>query len=172
MGNDWWLYIDRLETMAFFAGYPFVYVIVHVISGSVKRSRITFLNKMTYFLPYVYALVGTLYVGLILKNLYPDYSIKNVSAYFDHSYLKIWGILAVSFWIPALNKKNVLSLLHSLVFFFFLLRDLFLNFFQSADKNVVRNDMKIYTDSLLLNAGALSAIILVYFLVSKMRSKK
>ncbi len=85
-------------------------------------------------------------------------------------YLQIWGLLSILFWIPALGKKAGLSLLHSLVFFFFLVRDLVLQF-SSADKDIVKNDMKIYTDSLLLNLGALILIVLISFLFShnKMR---
>ena len=136
--------------------------------GENHKIRTAIKTRLVFLLPFSYALLGTLYLGLQLKNLYPDYSLENMKLTMQDPYLKIWGLLVMLFWIPALRKKPVLSLLHSLVFFFFLIRDLFLNFFHSTDKNVLRNDMKIYTDSLLLNACAFSAIILIYFLISKM----
>jgi hypothetical protein len=53
------------------------------------------------------------------------------------------------------------------VFFSFLLKDILLQTITaSADKNIVRNDMKIYTDSLLLNLGAYALITVVFFLIS------
>jgi hypothetical protein len=82
-----------------------------------------------------------------------------------------WGLLSVLFWIPFFAKKTVFSLLHSLVFFFFLLKDLIKQFPAiTADRNVIRNDMKIYTDSLLLNLGAFALLVLVSFLFTRYKN--
>ena len=171
MHDGFFTYLERLESMAFFSGYPLIYAIVHFWGGN-NQTKAGIKRRFIFLLPFSYALLGALYLGLQLKDLYPDYSFENIKLAMQEPYLKIWGILAMLFWIPALSKKPVLSLLHSFVFFFFLIRDLFLNFFQSTDKNVVRNDMKIYTDSLLLNIGTLAAVILIYFLAGKMKVKK
>ena len=85
-------------------------------------------------------------------------------------YLISWGLLSLLFWIPALARKTVLSLWHSLVFFFFLARDLFLHSFYRVDKSVVQNDMKIYTNSLLINIAAFAFIFLIaYLFISRKR---
>jgi hypothetical protein len=164
MDNSFIAYIQRLETLAFFSGYPLIFAIM-VFMGGGRGPAAGFRGRLVTFLPYSYALVGTLFIGLQLKNLYPDYSFENIKVTILESYLKIWGLLSLLFWIPALAKKPILSLMHSLVFFFFLAKDLFLHATQSpGDRNLIRNEMKIYTDSLILNLGTLICITLVYFL--------
>jgi hypothetical protein len=171
MDNIFFAYLQRLELMAFFSGYPLLYVVTLFIAEN-QQLKNNFKSRIVSLLPFAYALVGTLYLGLQLKNLYPDYSIENIKLTMQQPYLKIWGLLAILFWIPAIAKKPILSLLHSLVFFFFLVRDLFLQLSaSSADKNIVRNDMKIYTDSLLLNLGAFALIVLLSFLFTHYKKR-
>jgi hypothetical protein len=158
MENDLWSYLERLEFLAFFSAYPIVFALVHVIAGYGKKGII---KKLPSLLPYAYALIGFLYLGLQLRNLYPDYSIVHLKAGTEQPLLKIWALLSILFFIPALAKKTVISLLHSLIFFFFLLKDLLWN----GDKNIVRNDMKVYTDSLLINLAALLVIVFFYLLI-------
>ena len=164
MGDNFFAYLQQLEMMAFFSGYPLFYAFIHFISGN-NQSKPNTKKKIDSLLPFSYALVGTLYLGLQLKNLYPDYSFENIKGTLQQPFLVIWALLSILFWIPALHKKPVLSLIHSLVFFFFLVRDLILqSTTSSADKYIVRNDMKIYTDSLLLNGGAFAFIVILFFL--------
>ena len=171
MDNNFFAYLQQLELMAFFSGYPLIYAVTLFIAGN-QQLKNNFKSRIVSLLPFAYALVGTLYLGLQLKNLYPDYSIGNIKLTFQHPWLIIWGLLSILFWIPALGKKTVLSLIHSLVFFFFLVRDLFLQLSaSSADKNIVRNDMKIYTDSLLLNLGAFALIVLLSFLFTHYKKR-
>ena len=171
MDDIFFAYLQRLELMAFFSGYPLLYAVTLFIAEN-QQLKNNFKSRIVSLLPFAYALVGTLYLGLQLKNLYPDYSIENIKLTMQQPYLKIWGLLAILFWIPAIAKKPILSLLHSLVFFFFLVRDLFLQLSaSSADKNIVRNDMKIYTDSLLLNMGAFALIVLLSFLFTHYKKR-
>ncbi len=169
MDNNFFAYLQLLELMAFFSAYPLLYAIINVIAGNSKKEV---LKKLPSFQPYAYALVGSLYLGLQLKNLYPDYSIENISASVQQPFLTIWALLCLLFWIPALAKKPVISLLHSFVFFFFLLRDLFSQLFGSTtDKNILRNEMKVYTDSLLLNLGAFSIIVILSLLFTRYKKR-
>lgn len=166
MDNSFFAYLERLEQMAFFSGYPLLYAVVLFIAGK-NQLRDNFKSRAVSLLPFAYALVGTLYLGLLLKNLYPDYTFGNIKRTMQQPWLIIWGLLSILFWIPALCKKRVLSILHSLVFFYFLVRDLFVHSFQtSGDNNVIRNDMKIYTDSLLLNLGAFVIIVFLSILLT------
>jgi len=165
-------YLERLEMMAFFSGYPLIYAIVIFIAGKQKQNT-TIKSKIVSLLPFSYALIGTLFLGLQLRNLYPDYSLENIELSVQLPYLKIWALFSLLFWVPIIARKTVLSLLHSLVFFFFLARDLFLHTFQStADNNIVRTEMKIYSDSLILNLGAFLVILLTYFILNRIRSPK
>lgn len=157
--------------MAFFSGYPLLYAIVVFIAGN-ERLRENSKKNLVTNLPYTYAFVGILYWGLQLRNLHPDYSFEHIRQSIQQPFLVIWGVCSVLFLMPVLGKISVLSLLHSLVFFFFLLKDIFLqSIVFSADKNIVRNDMKIYTDSLLLNVGAYALIMLTLFLISSAKKR-
>ena len=121
--DSFFAYMQRLELLAFFSGYPLVYTVVVFIAGGRPPGN-KFKRRMGSLLPFAYALVGSLYLGLQLKNLYPDYSIEYITLTMQQPYLMIWGLLSILFWIPTLAKKTVLSLLHSLVFFFLLVIDL------------------------------------------------
>ena len=171
MDNSFFLYLQQLELMAFFSGYPLVYAVA-VFFGENQQLKNNFRSRLSSVLPFAYALVGTLYFGLQLKNLYPHYSVENIKATFQHPYLTAWALLSLLFWLPAIAKKKVLSLLHSLVFFFFIVKDLFLQLSAlSGGNDVVRNNMKIYTLSLLLNLGSLALIGLLFFLFSFLKKR-
>lgn len=172
MGNDWWSYLDRLETMAFFSGYPLIYAITMVFFRSKEKNRLSFLPKIGTLLPYAYALVGILYLGLVLKDLYPDYSIKNIWSYFDHSYLKLWCLLSLLFWIPFFARKPIISLLHSILLFFYFSKDLLVFNSSSSGKDMIRNEIKVYSDSLLLNISSLVFVMIVHFFIMTIRNKK
>jgi hypothetical protein len=170
MGNSFFAYLQQLELMAFFSGYPLLYAVIVYFSGN-KRPGNNFKSRIASVLPFGYALIGTLYLGLQLKKLYFNYSSGNIKQMMHLPWLMIWGLLSVLFWIPTLSKKKELSLIHSLVFFFFLLRDITLQFGASTDKNILRNDMRIYTISLMLNLGAFILMILLSFFISQNKNK-
>ena len=170
MDTSFFDYLQQLELIAFFSGYPLIYALIVVFAGK-NQSKRSFKNKLVLLLPFAYALVGTLYLGLQLKNLYPDYSIENIKQIFQGSYLKIWGILSMLFWIPVFSRKTIFSLLHSLIFFFLLGKTLFLYLFKATEQINISNEMKIYTDSLLLNTGCLVIITFFYLLLKQLNKR-
>jgi len=171
MNTDFTAYIERLELMGFFAGYPLLYAIVQLIAGrSFGKNRVV-PEKLKKLLPLSYAFSGTLYIGLILRNIFPDYSFNNIAGQFQSPYLKLWGIFSVLFWLPMFRKKQYFSLLHSLLFFFFLFRDLFTDIFSSGGYDATKNDMKLYTDSLILQITAFLLVVLIYFLNARARRR-
>jgi len=133
-----------------------------------QQLKNNFKSRIVSLLPFAYALVGSLYLGLQLRKLYPDYSIENIHRTIQQPYLMIWGLLSILFWIPVLGKKPVFSLLHSLVFFFLLVKDLFSQL-SAPYKDNMRNDMNVYTVSLLLNLCAIAILLLISFLYSQYR---
>jgi len=171
MDDSFFAYLQLLELMGFFSGYPLLYAVVLVIGkGHLKENDLR--GRMVSLLPFAYALVGTLYLGLQLRNMYPNYSPDAIRSSIYQPWLVTWGLLSILFWIPAIAKKKVLTLLHSLVFFFFLAKDLFLQVSgATSDKNILRNDMKIYTTSLLINLGAFVAIVIIYLVFSFYRNR-
>jgi hypothetical protein len=170
MGNNFFAYLQQLELMAFFSGYTLLYAIVLVFAAN-KKSGNNFKNRIVSILPLSYALVSTLYLGLQLKNFYLSYSSGNIKLAIHHPYLMIWGLLAILFWIPLFRKKELLSLLHSLVFFFILVKDIVLQIGSSVDENILKNDMRIYTASFLLNLATFILMVLLYFFFLQNKKK-
>ena len=164
MDNSFITYLQRLELIGFFSGYALLYSIIIFWAGN-NRSQNSLRSRAASLLPYAYALAGTLYLGLQLKEFF-----LNNDPNMAFPFLKIWGLLSILFWIPALNKKTVFSLIHSLVFLFLPIRDIFLQKISSTpDNSLLRNDMKIYTASLLLNLVCLLLILSLSFLFKRTR---
>jgi hypothetical protein len=164
MDNSFLASIQKLEAMAFFSGYALVYTATLFFSGNLLLKG-KFTGRIVSFLPLSYALTGTLFLGFQLKTLYPDYSFEHIRLTIQQPYLLIWGLLSITFWIPALNKRAILSLIHSLVFFCFLASDLFIQLTTpSADNNIIKNDMKVYAASVILNLGTLGFLTLLFIL--------
>ena len=165
-------YSEWVELESFFSGYLLVYAIVYLAASNrpvTNFVKSTLLPK----LPLAYALAGTLYWALQLKNAYPDYTIDHLTAGIQLPYLKIWGLLSVLFWIPLLRKKTAFSLLHSSVFFFLLMKSFYLQLFtSSAGNDVAGNNMKIYSVSILLNLAALVLVSLISLLIARFKRQK
>jgi len=171
MDDSFFVYMEHLELMAFFAGYPLIYFIVRAIGEWLYAKNITKTN-WSFLLPLAYAFTGILYLGLQLKNLYPNYSFENISVATADPYLKTWALLSLLFFIPVFAKKPVLSLLHSLVFFYFIVRDFFRHFFFHAENNILQNDMHMYSRSLLINLAAFVVTAFFYFLLAALKKTK
>jgi hypothetical protein len=169
MSDTFLLYIQRLELIAFFAGYPLFYAIVSVVPENRLLKKI-FNTKPVALLPYSYALIATLYLGLQFKTYY---SAGTFSEQFRLPMIVIWGLLANLFWIPFLAKKPVISLLHSLIFFFPVVKDILLQVTKyEAATDIVRNDMKLYTISIAIHFAAFISVSLMYALYRSLRVKK
>jgi hypothetical protein len=155
MDDNFFIYLQRLELIAFFSGYPILYAIAVTVAGEQNQF---WKKKLKQALPYGYALTGVLFVGLQLKKLYPDYSMEHMNEVFQNPWLTVWGILSLLFWFPLFSKKTVLSFIHSLVFFFFVVRDIISNTFSAGQKETLKNDMSIYTNSFVLNCITFCAV--------------
>jgi hypothetical protein len=158
-------YIQRLEMLVFFSGYPLVYCLVRFLARNafLKDGRSA---QLVSILPFAYALLGTLFLGLQLKNYYPEYTLENIGQRIQQPYLTIWAILSILFWIPAISKRKILSLFHSLIFFLIIVKDLFfqLSGFNS-DRNILRNDMQLYAVSVVLNLTIYIFVVVLFFLL-------
>jgi hypothetical protein len=171
MGNDLFSYLERLEIMVFFAGYAFIYAIVFFLAGEYRKQQRSFIELLPKLLPYAYALTGTLFLGYIVKKVYVGNTMGVSISQLNHPYLMLWGILAILFWMPTVAKRPLLSLIHSLVFFYFIPRDIYLYLTGSAEKDVIKNDMNIFTSSLMLNAATLLMVLLMYYLLRYIKDR-
>jgi len=162
MDNSFLAYLQQLEVMLFFSGYPLIYTLIVYIAGNQKDEN-NLKSRIVSILPFAYALVGSLYLGFQIRKIYPDYSIENIKLTMQPPWLILWGLLSILFWIPSLAKKKILTLIHSLVFFIFLIKDLLLQqFSSSATGDMVRNDMQMYANSILINLAAIAFVLLVF----------
>lgn len=171
MADNFFAYLEQLELMGFFAGYPILYALVMVLAGNEvfrKRLRITPAGALSV----TYAIVGTLYLGMQLRILYLNAQTTGYQFAGYFSLLRIWGLLAVLFWLPVLRKRPGLALLHSLVFFLLLARDLVVHLLRFSDKqDAIRNEMSVYTDSLLLNLGVFIIVLAAWLLLRRFQRK-
>lgn len=171
MDDSFFIYLEQLELLLFFSGYLLIYLLVHALAETGPAKKI-FKKNIARLLPFTYAVVGVLYLGFLLKGLYPDYSFSHIIEASKIPGLKIWGLLSVLFFIPALARKPVYSLLHSLVFVFFILRDLYLFLFKTLDKSLLKNDMNLYMYSLLINMLVFLFVVGISSLYIRLQNKK
>ena len=158
MWNDLSEFASWVELETFFSGYLFVWMIILLVTS--LSTKATLGKKLLTSLPKAYALVGTFYLALQLKNAYPDFAIKNIFTDTRYTYLKIWAILSICFWIQALNKKTIFSILHNLVYFILMIIAIYINFFSgSYDENMAINNIKILVASIAINVAALLIVI-------------
>ena len=167
MGTSFISYIERMELMAFFSGYPLIYLVVQFAAGEWSGKHKKYIQKLTFLLPYSYALTGLLFLGFELRMMYPDYSIQHFSSEWLPHFLKVWGLLSVLFVWPLCSRKTIFSLLHSLVFAYLLFKDIFLQSNNPDAHNMITNDMKIYSLSLILNIITLALIVFLSFIKMK-----
>lgn len=171
MGNEMISYLQQLELLAFFSGYPFVYAVVAFLKSTAK-SRSSIKTSAFILLPFAYAIVGILYAGLQIKNLYPDYSVKHIVSEIQIPFFAGWALLSLVFWVPFFSKKPIISLLHSLVFFYLIVKNFYSQLTSpEPDKHILGNFMKVYSDSLLLNTIILILLLIFYYSTRFLRRK-
>lgn len=171
MDDSFFIYLEQLELLLFFSGYPLIYLLISTIAETGLAEK-AFKKNISALLSYAYAIVGILYLGFLLRSFYPDYSLRHINATTQMPALKIWGLLSILFFIPSVAKKPVYSLLHSLVFFFFICRDLYFYVFATLDKLVLKNDMNLFTYSLLINLSTFLFVLIIASVYNNMRGKK
>ena len=171
MEGSFFKYIQLLEIFAFFSGYPIVYAFVVFLKGNAK-SKPAFRYTIFMLLPFAYATVGVLYIGLQLRKLYPDFTLTHMTAEIQNPFLAIWGLISLLFWVPFLSKKPIISLLHSLVFFYVIVKGYYLQVTSpSPDNDSIKNYMRVYSDSIILNTCVLISISVIYYIFRSIKKE-
>ena len=156
-------YIQQMELIAFFAGYPLVFILIQVLANA-RNKPTPLMNRLKQLLPLAYALTGTLYFGLTVKNILATYSFSNNFQLPENPWLAVWALLSLLMWFKLFRRYPIVGLLHSLVFFFLFAKEIYFYAVAQSGKERVLIDMKLYTDSLLINAACLLATYLFYAL--------
>jgi len=171
MANEMISYLQQLEILAFFSGYPLLYAVVAYLKSTTKINS-SIKNPAFILLPFAYAIVGILYAGLQLRNLYPDYSIRHISSEIQIPFYVLWASLSLLFFIPFFSKRPVISLLHSLVFFYLIVKNFYSQLASAEpDRNILRNFMNVYFDSILLNTAILIVLLIIYYAIRFLRRR-
>lgn len=168
MDQSFFQYLEQLELIGFFSGYPIVYLLVYVLTAA-KKKYSTGSERRVFLLPVAYALVGLLFIGYEIKKIMDESGIETMMTQLKGRYLLIWGLSSVLFFIPFLRKKPVWSFLHSLVFFSVVVKDLINAVFKNADPSFLKNTINLYTGSMLLHGFAFALVLLLSFLNSRFR---
>ncbi len=168
MDNSFFAYLQQLEILVFFSGYALIYLFIRQLGNSASFG-VNFRKRIVAALPYAYALTGTLFLGFELKNISTDFSAAHMLERIQQPFLFSWGLLSLIFWIKPLNRFSWISLIHSLVFLFVIFRNILVNISAvSGDDSVLKNNMRVYSISLLLN---LATLIVIYFLSFLIKAK-
>lgn len=169
MGTGLLTTIQRFELLAFFSGYPVLYTLVSIISGSRLKITGSDPKKLLPLLGAAYASVGT---GFLFFLLWPSFHAQPFApADLSIVALRTWGVLAILFWLPRLRNLPVASLLHSVIFFGLVALDIIEGGSSLAGREEIRNDMLLFTVSVLLNAATFSLVLLVVFIRRIMRRR-
>lgn len=170
MNDDFFLYLEKLEYLVFFSGYPILYALIMAMQQT-DAAKNRFLSLMARLLPYGYALTGTLYLGYCADKLYPDMSWQSWKLLLSHSWLTPWAISVNLFWIRLLSRKNLISLLHSLPFLYLLISDLARYYADKGGISRPTNEMRMYGISILIHVVILLFITSFAFLFHSYRNK-
>ncbi|MCX6207739.1 MAG: hypothetical protein NTZ19_15965 [Bacteroidetes bacterium] len=154
MDNSFVAYLQLLEILAFFSGYPIIFLLVKYFDQFPGLKSIT--KILFQSLPFSYGLIGLLFLGFEIRNAYPEFDI----AHFQHPYLIFWGILSLLFLVPKLINQSSWSLYHSLVFLLIMIKNVFETYQLDSSHSQIKNYMNIYSISLGFNL----AILLLAFL--------
>jgi hypothetical protein len=108
MGFNFIVYFEKLELLAFFSGFPIIFLLVFWCFGSTKKQVLS-------WLPLSYALAGTLYISYVIYNG-ASHSLVDLSSLSLITALKTWSLFSLLFWIPFFRKRIAWPFIHSLFF--------------------------------------------------------
>ena len=168
MENDLIAQMIKLELLVFFSGYALIFTLISLLTDIKSIQSTSLIVSLYRLLPLSYALVGALFLGFILKERYQNVQINQALKFYDLSSLQIVGLLSLLFFIPVFRKLPILSLVHSLIFLFLILKDLILYFKKVTHIEVIRNDLNILLISILLNVCTLAVVYLLLIFRNRM----
>ena len=169
MDNSFFAYLKQLEVMVFFSGYPLLCCnYFYCRRSSIKKQ---FQHKDCSAITFCICPGGYIISWAAIKKFISWIFCRKNKRWFSTTLINSLGTSLNSFLDTGPGQKTVFSLIHSLVLFFFPAIGLFVQLSSSADKNTFRNDMKIYTVSLLLNVGAFALIVFLFFLFAHLKKR-
>ena len=157
--TDFFIYIERLELIAFFTGVPLLGIVIFLVIGKRERGMVL----LHTILPITYAILSVLYLGMKMYQHGLDMGDWLLRGSVLHILLKGWAISASFFFIPAFRKRwRGVSHYHGLVFYGIILNDLIQASRRALSAELIRNEWFLQGLSIL---GTTLLLVLVYFLL-------
>ena len=171
--DDFLVYIEKLELIAFFAAYALVYLFIIILATELKLEKSNWIKKLPSLLPKSYGLVVLLYVGMKLNQYYP--LLKNYSLNFNFTtplfYLKCWAVIGLIFLFNFFKKKPKLAIFHSLVFLLIPVVDFVHFYFNQIGIEIVHNEMRMFFIGILLHLVCIGIVAMYYYFHFKFLKK-
>lgn len=163
--NDFFIYLEKIELIAFYGGFPLFYFVIYFISTELSFRK-AWLKKLPQLLPATYAFSTLLFVGMKI-----DQWIRNHGAHFNfHNYLfyfQAWAFLGLLFFANYFRTKTVWVILHSIPFVALIIFD-FIAYYQGhLQVELLHNEMRLYTLSTILMLVSLLFISALHFIFKK-----
>lgn len=160
----WWIYF-----FIFFSGYPLLYGLFYLI-GKNRNLHPVVAEKISPLLPITYAFVSTFFWIFTLCTGKMQLVIEKIAVLAPAVSIIFYSLSALLFWLSRFRQKTYISFLHSLPLFLIP----FLNIlFKSYGHKAIPDDyginlIRIYTAGFIIYIAAVSFLLAVKWLLSKM----
>lgn len=145
---DLFVYLEKLELLAFFSAFPLYYFLVIVLATEYSFQKKWIVN-LPNIIPLVYLIITFLYLGMKVNQIF-DVHVFKLDLQNTITYFKIWSTLGLLFLIPYFRTKRIWTFFHSIPYTFLIVVD-FIHYFKNQIlKEVINNEMHLYFISFLL----------------------
>lgn len=171
MGDDLFVYIDKLEFVAFFSAYPLYYFLLNAFTSDLNQPQFRYLHSLPGLAPRVYAIMALLYVGMKLNQINLQVSMGPMTVnYFNYIfYLKCWASVGVLFFFKQFKLKSICTLLHSAPFFILLILEFRSFLFNKISADLMHNEMRLYFIGFMANLFITVLLFLLSFVSIRLR---
>lgn len=163
--NDFFIFLEKLELIAFFGGFPLVYFLVYFISTDFSFGK-NWLIQLPKRLPVAYAFTTLLFVGMKL-----DQWIRSHGAAIDFRsylfYFQAWAFLGLLFFSIFFRRKPHYTLLHSVPFISLLIFDFYTYYKGYLQVEMLHNEMRLYGLGTILNIISVLIVSSLYLIFKK-----
>ena len=158
----WWIYF-----YIFFTGYPFVYLLLHLTARN-KNFNQVLVEKICPLLPISYAFVASCFWILTLFTGRINFVLEKITPVVSSALVIVYSLSGLLFWLPVFRKKNILSLIHSLLLFLLpplnMLSDKFMH--RVVPHDYVITLLRVYTAGLLIYLIAIGFLLLIKWIIA------
>ncbi len=164
--NNFFIYIDKLELIAFFSAFPLFYFLYISFYTKPLIVKFKWLKLLPEIISMVYATISFLYIGMKLNQLYVQIAMGPIQFELTSCIfiLKCWSIFGLLFYIKFLRTKPILALAHSSIYFIILLIDFFQYYHHQINIEAFHNEIRLYFISFVAYISISFILISGYFI--------